>query len=85
MGMTYAVRGDVGIVDSRMLGHRRRSTDVLIAVLVDQSLQLLLSHHSFVEQHMVVHRTSCALNRSVGAQIEVVLEGMSDAGLDKSA
>ena len=83
MDMTYAVRGDVGIVDSRMLGHRRRSTDILVAVLIDQRLQFLLSHLGLVEQHMVVHWTSRALDGSVGAQKEVVLKRMSDAGLNE--
>jgi hypothetical protein len=66
-----------------MLTDRRATPNILVALLVDESLELLISHFGLVDEHVVVHRTSCALDGAVRTQVEVVLEWRSDASLDE--
>jgi len=53
-------------------------------MLVDHLLQLIGVKTNLVDEHMVVHRTRCALNGRVGIQVEVVFERMGNVSLHES-
>ena len=59
------------------------STDVLIRVLVDERVDLLLGPLRLFEEDIVMNGASGTLGGGVSAQVEVILEGPSDAGLDE--
>lgn len=83
--VSTAQRSDVSVVDSREERNGSGGADVLVGVLVNQSLDLLVGPQGLVQENVVVDRTSGTLDGSVGAQVEVVLIRLGDAGLDKSA
>ena len=65
--------------------YRRRAPHILVALLVNEGLELLIRHLALVDEDMVVHRTSCALDGAVRTQVEIILEGRGDARLDESS
>lgn len=73
-------------LESRVLTERYGGggAHVLVAVIVDQALELVDIALSLVHDDLIVDGTSSTLNGGMGAQIEVVLEWMSDISLNKS-
>jgi hypothetical protein len=70
-------RCDVGVVNGGVHRHWGGRTSILVDLLVQDSLQLVIAHVGLVEDDMVVGWTRSALDGSVGAEVEVVLVGVS--------
>lgn len=73
----------MSIVDRRMLRNRCGAPHILVALLVDKCVELLIGELSVVDEDMIMHGTSCALDGAVRTQVEIVLERCGDAGLDE--
>jgi hypothetical protein len=57
----------------------------LIRELINHLLQIIDRNLGFIMENMVVDRACSALNGGVGAEVEVILEGVSDIRFDESA
>jgi hypothetical protein len=66
-----------------VLANRGRASRVLVALLVNKSLQVFVRHLGLIEQDVVVHRARCSLKSLVCAEIEIVLERTRHTGLDE--
>lgn len=60
-------------------------THVLVRMLVKHLLELVTSNSAVVHQHMIMGRSRCTLNCTMGTQIEIILEGMGNILLNQRA
>ena len=74
----------MGVVNRWEQGHWCGGANILVGVLVDDSLKLLIGHSGFVEQDMVMRWPTGTLECSVGAKVEVVLSWMGHTTLNES-
>jgi hypothetical protein len=63
---------------------RSGGAHVLVWELIDHLLELIDRNLGIVLEHMVVNRTSSALDGGVSVEVEVILKWMSDIVLNKS-
>lgn len=78
-----ALGGKMGVVHGWEEGDWGGCADVLVAMLVDEHVNVVLADARLVQEDVVVDRASCTLEGGVGAHIEVVLEWVGDSGLDQ--
>lgn len=66
-------------------GYRRRCPHVLVGMLVEHLLEFIAGDPTFVHQHMVVGRSRCTLDRTMRAQVKIILEWMGHILLNQCA